>query len=62
MPESWLSDTRESYDADARGYAAKVRGLLDGKPYLRASLALFADLVRDAGAARWPTSAVDRAT
>ena len=49
MTDSWLSTTRTSYDADADGYAEKVRGLLDGSPYLRASLALFADLVRDAG-------------
>jgi SAM-dependent methyltransferase len=49
MPDSWLSDTRSSYDTDASGYATKVSGLLDGSPYLRASLALFADLVRDAG-------------
>src|SRR3954447_25464437 len=49
MTDSWLSDTRTSYDNDAVGYADKVRGLLDGSPYLRASLALFADLVRDAG-------------
>ena len=49
MPDSWLSDTRTSYDADASGYAEKVRGLLDGSPYLRASLALFAELVREAG-------------
>ncbi len=49
MPDSWLSDTRTSYDTDASGYAEEVRGLLDGSPYLRASLALFAELVRDAG-------------
>ena len=49
MPDDWLSNTRSSYDTDASGYAAKVRGLLDGSPYLRASLALFAELVRDAG-------------
>ncbi len=49
MSGSWLSDTRESYDADAVGYAEKVRGLPDGSPYLRASLALFAEVVRDAG-------------
>ena len=49
MPDDWLSDTRSSYDTDASGYAEKVRGLLDGSPYLRASLALFAELVRDAG-------------
>lgn len=49
MPDAWLSDTRASYDADAEGYATKVRGLLDGQPYLRGSLRLFADLVQDAG-------------
>ncbi|GAA4425659.1 class I SAM-dependent methyltransferase [Georgenia halophila] len=49
MPGAWLSDTRTSYDTDAPGYAEKVRGLLDDKPYLRASLGLFAELVRDAG-------------
>ncbi len=49
MADAWLSDTRSSYDTDAPGYAEKVRGLLDGRPYLRASLALFAELVHDAG-------------
>lgn len=50
MPDSsWLAETRTSYDTDATGYADKVRGLLGGSPYLRASLALFAELVRDAG-------------
>jgi SAM-dependent methyltransferase len=49
MTESWLSDAQTSYDTDAVGYTDKVRGLLDGNPYLRASLALFAELVRDAG-------------
>jgi SAM-dependent methyltransferase len=49
MTHDWLSDTRTSYDVDAVGYAEKVRGLLEGSPHLRASLALFAELVRDAG-------------
>jgi len=49
MPDTWLSDVRTSYDTDAPGYAEKVRGLLDDAPYLRASLALFAEAVRDAG-------------
>jgi SAM-dependent methyltransferase len=49
MTDSWLSDTRSSYDTDAVGYADKVRGLLEKNPYLTASLALFAELVRDAG-------------
>lgn len=47
--DTWLSDIRSSYDTDASGYAEKVRGLLDGMPYLRASLALFAELVHGAG-------------
>lgn len=49
MAEGWLSDTRTSYDTDASGYAEQVRGLLDGMPWLRASLTLFAELVRDVG-------------
>jgi SAM-dependent methyltransferase len=49
MADAWLSDTRSSYDTDASGYAEKVRGLLCGRPYLRASLALFAELVHGAG-------------
>jgi SAM-dependent methyltransferase len=47
--DAWLSSTRSSYDTDAPGYAEKVRGLLDGRPYLRTSLTLFAELVHDAG-------------
>ncbi len=49
MADSWLGDTRNSYDADADAYAEQVEGLLETNPYLRASLALFADLVRDTG-------------
>ena len=49
MADTWLSDTRSSYDADADGYTDKVRGLLDERPYLRASLALFAELVNRVG-------------
>src|SRR5450631_2083435 len=49
MADAWLSDTRRSYDTDASGYAEKVRGLLGERPYLRASLALFAELVHGAG-------------
>ena len=49
MADAWLSDTRSSYDTDASGYAEKVRGLLGDRPYLRASLALFAELVQGAG-------------
>ena len=50
MADAWLSETRSSYGTDAPGYADKVRGLLDENPYLRASLALFAELVQRAGA------------
>jgi SAM-dependent methyltransferase len=49
MGDTWLSETRTSYDIDAAGYADKVSGLLAGSPYLRASLAVFAELVLDAG-------------
>jgi len=49
MADGWLSDTRSSYDTDAPGYADKVRGLLDGMPFLRASLTLFAEQVHAAG-------------
>ena len=49
MPDNWLNETRESYDTDAAGYAEKVRGLLDDRPYLRAGLAVFAETVRDGG-------------
>lgn len=49
MTGDWLTDTRTSYDTDAEGYAEQVRDLLGAAPYLRAGLALFAELVRDAG-------------
>ena len=49
MSDDWLSETRSSYDTDASGYAEKVDGLLEASPFLRAGLALFADLVGDAG-------------
>ncbi|GAA1204366.1 class I SAM-dependent methyltransferase [Prauserella alba] len=49
MADTWLSDTRSSYDTDAPGYAEKVRGLLDEMPHLRASLAVFAESVRAVG-------------
>ena len=47
--DGWLADTRTSCDATATGYADFVRDSLAGEPYLRAVLALFADLVRAAG-------------
>lgn len=47
--DSWLPDTRTSYDTVAADYADQVRALLDETPHERAALALFADLVRTAG-------------
>ncbi|AQZ61427.1 methyltransferase [[Actinomadura] parvosata subsp. kistnae] len=45
----WLEDTRTSYDTVAADYADQLRGALGERPYLRAALALFADLVRAGG-------------
>jgi SAM-dependent methyltransferase len=47
--QGWLADTRTSYDTVAVSYADQLRDALAGKPYLRGSLALFADLVHTAG-------------
>jgi trans-aconitate methyltransferase len=47
--DSWLADTRTSYDTVAASYADQVRAVLGEKPYLRAPLTLFADLVRAEG-------------
>lgn len=47
--DGWLADTRTSYDTVAVSYADQVRDALAGEPYLRASLTLFADLVRADG-------------
>ncbi|MFJ2169346.1 hypothetical protein [Streptomyces griseofuscus] len=47
--DHWLADTRTSYDTVAVSDADQLRGVLAGAPYLRAALALFADLVRAAG-------------
>lgn len=46
---SWLTDTRTSYDTVAGDYADVVRDSLTEKPYLRAMVRLFADLVHAAG-------------
>jgi SAM-dependent methyltransferase len=45
----WLADTRDSYDTVAASYASQTREALAAEPYLRAALALFADLVRESG-------------
>jgi len=47
--DGWLADTRTSYDTVAVSYADLIRDALDAKPYLRAILALFADLVLEGG-------------
>jgi SAM-dependent methyltransferase len=47
--DDWLANARTSYDTVAVSYADHVRDALAGEPYLRASLALFADQVRAAG-------------
>ncbi|WP_020576260.1 class I SAM-dependent DNA methyltransferase [Actinopolymorpha alba] len=47
--DGWLADTRTSYDTVAVSYADQVRDALAREPYLRAALALFADLVHAAG-------------
>jgi SAM-dependent methyltransferase len=48
----YLTATRAGHDTVAADYAALAAGLLDGNPFDRAVLALFADLVRDAAADR----------
>lgn len=47
--EDWLADTRASYDTVADDYAEQVRDFLDGAAYVRAILALFAELVEASG-------------
>jgi SAM-dependent methyltransferase len=47
--DGWLADTRASYDTVAVSYADQLRDALAGYPYLRAALALFADMVHAAG-------------
>ncbi|PRX67669.1 hypothetical protein B0I32_104426 [Nonomuraea fuscirosea] len=46
--DDWLTDTRTSYDTVASS-ADQLRGAVGERPYVRAALALFADLLRDAG-------------
>jgi ubiquinone/menaquinone biosynthesis C-methylase UbiE len=47
--DSWLADTRASYDTVAASYADLLRDALPGYMHLRAALALFGELVRDGG-------------
>lgn len=46
---TWLTETRDSYDALAAGYAEETRDLLDRLLHVRAGVVLFADLVRAIG-------------
>jgi len=55
--QGWLADTRTSYDTVAAGYADQVRDALAEKPYLRAAVTLFADLVRAVGCHAWRRAA-----
>ncbi len=57
-----LAGTRTSYDTVAVSYADQLRGVLAGAPYLRAALALFADLVRAAAVDRWRMWTADPGT
>jgi SAM-dependent methyltransferase len=47
--DRWLADTRISYDTVAASYADQLRDALAGEPYLRAALALFAEMVHASG-------------
>lgn len=49
IADSWLADTRTSYDTVAAAYADQMRNALPQLPYVSAALTLFADLVRAAG-------------
>jgi ubiquinone/menaquinone biosynthesis C-methylase UbiE len=46
---SWLADTSASYDTVAESYEELFREGLAPHPYVRATLALFAELLRDIG-------------
>ncbi|MRH93609.1 methyltransferase domain-containing protein [Nocardia sp. SYP-A9097] len=50
--DSWLDDTRMSYDTIANTYADLTRDLLDETPEERAALAAFADIVHAQGGGR----------
>jgi SAM-dependent methyltransferase len=47
--DGWLAETRTSYDMVAASYADQMDGVLAGEPYLRAALALLAEMVHAAG-------------
>ncbi|GAA1331167.1 class I SAM-dependent DNA methyltransferase [Saccharothrix algeriensis] len=47
--ETWLADTRTSYDTVAVSYADRLRGSLEAHPHMRAALGTFAESVRSTG-------------
>jgi SAM-dependent methyltransferase len=47
--QSWLADTRTSYDTVAESYSELLRDALDGFPYLRGALSMFVDHIYAAG-------------
>jgi SAM-dependent methyltransferase len=47
--DTWLADTRDSYDTVAPSYSDQLRDRLGDEPYLRAALAVFAELVSAGG-------------
>ncbi|GIJ66647.1 class I SAM-dependent DNA methyltransferase [Virgisporangium ochraceum] len=49
LEADWVADTRASYDTVAGTYADMFRDELRGQPVIRHLLAMFAELVRDAG-------------
>ncbi|HEX6526574.1 MAG TPA: class I SAM-dependent methyltransferase [Streptosporangiaceae bacterium] len=49
VADSWLADTRVSYDTVAASYAAHVGPAFAAEPYLRAALGLLADMVHSGG-------------
>ncbi|MDG4825522.1 class I SAM-dependent methyltransferase [Asanoa sp. WMMD1127] len=49
MTDTWIADTRTSYDTVAASYAERMRDSLVGVPYISGVLALFADLVSQGG-------------
>ncbi len=60
--DSWLVDTRISYDTVAISYADQLRDALVAQPYLRAALALFAGIVHPLAAGQWRTRVADQDT
>jgi len=62
MGDGWLADIRTSYDTVAVSYADLLRDGLADRPFLRAGLTTFADLVRAAGGGPVADVVADRDT